>query len=220
MVDDDTSIERKAEDEARVAATGAIYRSRSRRIMRLRKWLPIAIAALVLGVVGWIVVRSFVSGAERQSGQSQEVSLENALFHGQDAQGRSFTLGAKGAVRDPDTGLFRLVGPAFTLNLGERRVTELTADGGSYDPENNRVIVGPNVRIADGQSGMVLVTPEAIVNTDTGIITGNKGIQGSGPLGTIDASSYVIGQQGRHITFRGAGENKVRGTFNPARSDG
>lgn len=220
MADDDTAIDRKAEDEARVAATGAAYRSRSRRVMLWRKWLPIAVAVLVLGVIGWIVVRSVISGAERDAGQNQEVSLENALFHGQDAQGRSFTLGAKGAIRDPQTGLFRLVGPALTLNLGERRVTELSADGGSYDPANNRVIIGPNVRIADGQSGMTLTTPEAVVNTDTGIITGDKGIQGSGPLGTIDASSYVIGQQGRHITFRGAGDNKVRGTFNLARSDG
>lgn len=220
MADKDTPSPRDIDDEARVAATGAAYRRRSRRVMQARKWLPIVLIALIIGVIGWISVRSFVSGAERQEGQNKEVSLENARFHGQDAQGRSFTLGAEGAIRDPDTGLFRLVGPAFTLNLGERRVTQLTADGGSYDPQNDRVIIGPNVRITDGESGMTLTTPEAIVNTDTGIISGNKGIHGTGPLGTIDASSYVIGQQGRHITFSGAGDNKVRGTYNLARTDG
>jgi Uncharacterized protein conserved in bacteria len=220
MADEGTPRPNIAEDEARVASTGAAYRARSRRVMQARKWLPMLLLALVLGVVGWIVARSFISGAERKSGQNQEISLENAMFHGQDALGRSFSIGAKGAIRDPQTGLFRLVGPTLTLNLGGRRTTELSADGGSYDPANNRVIIGPNVRIADGESGMTLETPEAVVDTQTGIITGDKGIRGAGPLGTIDASSYVIGQQGRQITFSGAGDNKVRGTYNLARSDG
>ena len=36
------------------------------------------------------------------------------MFHGQDAQGRSFVIGAQGAVRDGATGHFRLIGPART----------------------------------------------------------------------------------------------------------
>ena len=79
--------------------------------------------------------------------------------------------------------------------------------------------IGPNVRISDGGSGFTLVTPEAVVDTSTGIVTGNKGVQGSGPLGTISASSYVIREQGGRVEFRGSGENKIRGTINAGGSN-
>jgi lipopolysaccharide export system protein LptC len=206
---------RDHDDEARVAATAAAFRARSRRVRLLRRVLPVVILVLAGGTVSWIVLRTVMSDVERQAGASNEVRLDNPMFHGQDAEGRSFVIGAKGAIRDPETGRFRLVGPALRLNLGGRKVTELTADGGTYDQVAKTVTIGPNVRIADGGSGFTLVTPEAVVDTSTGIVTGNKGVQGTGPLGTINASSYAIYEQGDRVVFSGAGDNKVRGTFNP-----
>ena len=120
---------------------------------------------------------------------------------------------------DAETGRFRLLGPALRLNLGGRKVTTLTADGGVYDEAAKTVTIGPNVRISDGGSGFTLVTPEAVVDTETGIVTGSRGVQGSGPLGTVNASSYAIYEQGERVVFSGSGDNKVRGTINPARSD-
>ena len=64
------------------------------------------------------------------------------------------------------------------------------------------------------QEGFVSIMPEAVVDTATGITTGNKGIDGRGPLGTISASSYAIYEQGERVTFSGSGENKIRGVFN------
>jgi len=57
-----------------------------------------------------------------------------------------------------------------------------------------------------------------VVDTNTGVVTGDKGVQGRGPLGTIDASSYAIYDQGQRVVFSGQGENKMRGTINPAGS--
>ena len=210
---------RDSQDEARVAATAAAFRARSRRVRLLRRVLPVVILVLAGGTISWIVLRSVMSDVERKAGASNEVRLDNPMFHGQDAEGRSFVIGAKGAIRDPDTGRFRLVGPALRLNLGGRKVTELTADGGTYDQVAKTVTIGPNVRIADGGSGFTMITPEAVVDTSTGIVTGNKGVQGTGPLGTINASSYAIYEQGDRVVFSGTGDNKVRGTFNPSRSD-
>lgn len=210
---------RKADDEARVAATAAAFRSRSRRVQLARRVLPVIIIALAGGTVSWIVLRSVMSDVERKAGASREVRLDDPMFHGQDAQGRSFVIGARGAVRDAETGQFRLVGPALKLNLGGRKVTTLTADGGFYNEAGKTVTIGPNVRIEDGGSGMTLVTPEAVVNTSTGVITGDKGVRGSGPLGTINASSYAIYEQGERIVFSSSDGNKVRGTLNPAGSN-
>ena len=207
-------------DEARVAATARAFRARSRRVQLLRRVLPVAIIVLAGGTVSWIVLRSVISDVERKAGTSREVTLENSRFLGQDAQGRSFVVGFERAVRDAETGRFRLIGPALRLNLGGRKVTTLTADGGVYDEAAKTVTIGPNVKISDGGSGFDLVTPEAVVDTETGIVTGSKGVQGSGPLGTVSASSYAIYEQGKRVVFSGSGDNKVRGTINAARSDG
>ena len=93
------------------------------------------------------------------------------------------------------------------------------ADGGTYDEAQRKVIIGPNVRISDGGSGFTLTTPEAVVDTRTGVVTGSKGVQGTGPLGTINASSYAIHDQGERVVFQGAGDNKVRGVINPSGSE-
>ena len=207
-------------DEARIAATAKAFRARSRRVQLLRRILPVAIIVLAGGTISWIVLRSVISDVERKAGTTREVTLENSRFLGQDAQGRSFVVGFERAVRDADTGRFRLIGPALRLNLGGRKVTTLTADGGVYDEAAHTVTIGPNVRISDGGSGFTLVTPEAVVDTSTGVVTGSKGVQGTGPLGTVSASSYAIYEQGERVVFSGSGDNKVRGTINAAGSDG
>jgi lipopolysaccharide export system protein LptC len=219
MSDLGDSEARKRADEARVAKAAQRWRTRSRRVQFYRRILPILILLLAGGALTWTVFRTVMSGVERKASESREIRLDNARFRGQDAQGRSFIIGAEGAVRDPATGHFRLIGPALQLNLAGRKVTELTADGGTYVQNANKVVIGPNVRISDGGSGFVLVTPEAVVDTTTGIVTGSKGVQGRGPLGTIDASSYAIYDQGERIVFNGQGDNKVRGVIQPAGSD-
>jgi lipopolysaccharide export system protein LptC len=211
---------RAAEDEARVAATAEAFRVRARRVRLMRRLLPVLIVILAGGTISWIVLRTVMSDVERKAGTSREVTLEKSRFLGQDAEGRSFVVGFERAVRDAETGRYRLVGPALRLNLGGRKVTTLTADGGVYDEAARTVTIGPNVRISDGGSGFTLVTPEAVVDTRTGIVTGTKGVQGSGPLGTVTASSYAIYEQGERVVFSGSGDNKVRGTINAASSEG
>lgn len=216
----DAVAARRVEDEARLAEAATKWRARSRRVQLYRRLLPILIVVLAGGALTWTVFRTVMSGVERKASQSREVRLDNPMFHGQDAQGRSFLIGAQGAVRDPNTGHFRLNGPVLRLNLGGRKVTQMTADAGIYDEAKRTVTIGPNVKITDGGSGFTLVTPEAVVDTATGITTGNKGIQGNGPLGTISASSYAIYDQGERVTFNGSGDNKVRGTLTPSRPAG
>lgn len=212
----DPTSGRDLADEARVAEAARQWRARSQRVRLLRRILPIVILVLAGGALTWTVFRTVMSGVERKASQSQEVRLDNPMFHGQDEQGRSFVIGARGAVRDAETGRFRLVGPVLRLNLGGRKVTEMTADGGEYDEAARTVTIGPNVRISDGGSGFVLTTPEAVVDTTTGVVTGSKGVEGTGPLGTIAASAYAIHDQGERVTFSGSGDNKVRGTITPA----
>ncbi len=216
----DPTTDRRLEDEARLAEAAAKWRVRSRRVKLYRRLLPILIVVLAGGALTWTVFRTVMSGVEREAAQSREVRLDNPRFFGQDAQGRSFLIGAEGAVRDPATGRFRLNGPVLRLNLGGRKVTEMTARAGIYDEVKRTVTLGPDVRISDGGSGFTLTTPEAVVDTATGITTGNKGIAGRGPLGTISASSYAIYDQGERVVFKGSGDSKVRGIIQSSQPGG
>ena len=216
MTDFDPAQDRKRADEARLAEQAGRWRSRSRRVQLYRRLLPILIVVRAGGALTWTVFRPVRSGVEREASQSREIRLDNPMFHGQDTQGRSFIIGAQGAVRDPATGRFRLNGPVLRLNLGGTKVTEMTADAGIYNEADRSVTIGPNVRISDGGSGFVLTTPEAVVDTATGVVTGDKGVQGRGPLGTISATSYAIHEQGQRVVFSGSGDNKVQGTISPA----
>ena len=215
----DPGEDRKRADEARLAQQAGRWRSRSRRVHLYRRLLPILIVVLAGGALTWTVFRTVMSGVEREASAASEIRLDNPMFHGQDAAGRSFIIGAEGAVRDPATGRFRLNGPVLRLNLGGTKVTEMTADAGIYNEQARSVTIGPNVRISDGGSGFVLTTPEAVVDTASGVVTGDKGVEGRGPLGTISATSYAIYEQGERVVFSGSGDNKARGTFNPTRSD-
>ena len=212
----ETRDDRKRQDEARLVEQSAAWRKRSQRVRLYRRLLPIVILLLAGGALTWTIFRSVMSGVERRASETQEIRLDNPMFHGQDAQGRAFLIGAQGAVRDPQTGRFRLNGPVLRLNLGGRKVTEMTADAGIYNETARTVTIGPNVKITDGGSGFTLTTPEAVVDTATGVVTGSKGVQGVGPIGTINASSYAIYDQGQRVVFNGQGENKVRGTLRPA----
>lgn len=216
--DDERREALKSADEARVAEAGERWRARSRRVQKLRRILPLVILLIAGSTVAWTVFRTIVSTVERRASESGELRLDNPQFHGQDEQGRSFLIGAKGAIRDNQTGQYRLVGPILRLNLGGRKVTELTADGGTYDETRRSIIIGPNVKISDGESGFTLVTPEAVIDTKTGIVTGDKGVEGTSPIGTIKASAYAIHDQGRRIEFLGQGEQKISGTIQPAES--
>lgn len=216
MTDADPVQQRKAADEARLAAEAERWRARSERVRLYRRLLPILIVVLAGGALTWTVFRTVMSGVEREASQARDIRLDNPMFHGQDAEGRNFVIGAEGAVRDPATGRFRLNGPVLRLNLGGAKVTEMTADAGTYNEAARTVTIGPNVRISDGGSGFVLTTPEAVVNTATGVVTGDRGVQGRGPMGTISATSYAIYEQGQRVVFSGAGDNKVQGTIAPA----
>ena len=183
--------------------------------MLFRRVLPLVILLVAGGSVAWVATRSLISGAERrQETEGQEIRLSNPMFHGQDEQGRSFIIGAGEAVRDPATGYFRLEAPVMRLMLGAGKSTELSAGHGLYDEPNRRLVLREQVRIADDGAGFAFVTPEAQVDTRTGVVTGDKGIRGSGSLGNIDAASYAIYEQGGRIVFRGSGDNKVRAVLN------
>lgn len=210
MSEEEAPREIASDDAARVHAEAAAWRKRSERIRRLRKGLPIAIAAVGVVVVGWVVARSVMLGLNDIVARASEVRMTNPRFFGQDAKGRSFVVGAAEAVREVNgREIVRLEKPMLRLDNASNRPTELSAGRGVYDEEGRRASLTGGVKISDARTGFRFDAGEAIVDTRTGEITGKKSVKGSGPIGEISASSYGIYDEGRRLVFEGGVRGRI-----------
>lgn len=206
----------RREDSRRVVQAMEQWRRRSRLIRFFRRALPVAVVALLLTVVGWVVVRTMLADMADRDAARAEVRMTNPRFYGQDSRGRAFVLGAAEAVQDRARGhLIRLIRPTLRLDAAGERPTEITARRGVFDEREREVSLAGQVLVIDGGSGFRFQTEEALIDTETGVISGDAAISGSGPFGTVDASSFAIYDQGTRIVFEGSGDDKVRGVIYP-----
>ena len=210
------SVQARSEDAQRVVEAMAAWRRRSQLIHFARVALPASIALIVIGLVGWIIVSAVI--AERDTPVPGEIRMTNARFFGQDARGRGFVVGAQEAIRDGrNAGVVRLIAPRIQSEGVGRRPTIVDARTGVYDEGSRTVRLEGNVVIADADEGFRFTAPIAVLDMGTGVITGDQGIEGGGPMGSVRAASYGIYDGGARIVFRGRGEDKVQGVLTPRR---
>ncbi|HEY0052183.1 MAG TPA: LPS export ABC transporter periplasmic protein LptC [Caulobacteraceae bacterium] len=210
------SAEARAEDARRVVDAMRQWRRRSRLIHFARIALPAAIVLLVAGLVTWIVVSAVI--AERDAPTPGEIRMTNARFYGQDARGNAFVVGAREAIRDArQAGVVRLIAPRIQSEGAGRRPTIVDATTGTYDENGRTVRLEGQVVIADADEGFRFTAPIAVLDMATGVITGDRGIAGEGPMGSVRAASYGIYDGGARIVFRGRGQDKVQGVLTPRR---
>lgn len=210
----------RSEDSRRVVEAMAQWRRRSRLIAFFRRALPAAIILLLLVLVGWVVARTMLAGMADLAAQRSEVRMTNPRFYGQDGRGQGFVLGASEAVQDrrrPE--IIRLTDPDLRLNAAGERPTTVTADRGVYVETSRRVTLTDNVVVIDGGSGYRFESPFARIDTVRGVISGDRGISGVGPTGSVQAPNYAIYDNGARVLFRGSGETKVTGVVNTRRRD-
>lgn len=204
----------RREDSRRVVEAMDAWRKRSQLIRFFRRALPVSIVLLVLGLGGWVIARTVLADMADQAAQRADIRMTNPRFYGQDSQGQSFVLGAANAVQDRRrTDLFRLTRPTLRLNATGERPTEITALNGVYDERGDQLTLSGDVTVIDGGSGFRFETGQALVDTETGTISGDTAVRGRGPLGTIDASSYAIYDQGARLVFEGDGDRKVTAVY-------
>lgn len=209
----------RREDARRVVQAMDAWRKRSRLIRFFRRALPVSIGLLVLGLIVWVVARTVLADMADQAAQRADIRMTNPRFYGQDARGQSFVLGAAEAVQDRRRAdLIRLTRPALRLNATGERPTEVTALNGVYNETGDQLTLSGRVVVIDGGSGFRFETGQALVDTQTGVISGQAAVRGRGPLGTIDASSYAIYDQGARIVFEGDGDRKVTAVINSSGS--
>jgi lipopolysaccharide export system protein LptC len=181
----------------------ARMRRRSRLILRLRKALPAAIAAVFALLIGWVLVRSVLTALSDLTRAAAVIHMTNPHFYGQDDHGRDFVVLAREAQRSlRDANDIRLIQPDLKLAGTGGRAFEVAARQGIYDQATHRISLVGDVKVTSGD-GTTFRTQRALIDMRAGTVIGNSPVQGSGPLGQIQASSYAIYDRGAQVVFTG-----------------
>lgn len=197
-------------DARRVQAAATEWRRRSRLIHFFRRALPAAIVIVAAALLLWVVGRTIWSNVTGLKADGSEVRVTNARFYGQDDRGRSFVIGAREAVRrNAASEAVSLIEPSMTLNNPQNKPTKAAAKRGVFDQKSERVVLDGGVSVSDAGSGFRFDTERTVIDTRTGVISGDRPVKGSGPIGEINASSYAIYDQGSRMTFTGGVKARI-----------
>lgn len=179
------------------------WRRRSQLILRFRKILPATIAAIVVLLTGWVVIKGILTRIGDVNGGGGSIHMTNARFYGRDGSGRAYVLGANEASRvNGDIQKIELIGPLLTFGAGGDSESHIAADKGVYREDDRILRLSGHVVLRD-PSNNVFTTDQAIVDTVHGAVVGKSNVRGSGPTGMINADTFAVYDQGKRVVFTG-----------------
>lgn len=172
----------------------------------LARALPMAVGVLAalmvvtpLGPRGEV---SFLLDRDKVAIIKERLRVDNALYRGEDKEGRPFSLTAGEAVqRSSREGIVRMndLVARLLLNDGPAR---LTAEAGQYNIDQEKVsIIGPmRMTAADGYR---MLARDVSVDLATKTLLGEGGVDGEIPAGTFSADRLTADLSARTITLSG-----------------
>ncbi|MDP4573927.1 LPS export ABC transporter periplasmic protein LptC [Qipengyuania sp. G39] len=172
----------------------------------LAKALPMAVGVLAAFMVitplsprGEI---SFLLDRDKVAVIDERLRVDNALYRGEDDDGRPFSLTAGEAVqRSSAEGIVRMndLVARLLLNDGPARVS---ANGGQYELDDQIVSVnGPLLMVA--ADGYRMVARGVSVNLAEKTVTGEGGVEGAIPAGTFSGNRFDADLEARTISLSG-----------------
>ncbi len=180
--------------------------SHDRTVRFLARWLPGAVGVIAaLMIVGPLFPRgeiSFLLDRNKVAAVSERLRVADAMYRGEDSEGRPFTVTAGNAVQvsaaDPVVRMQNLVA---RIKLADGPA-QLAAAGGIYDYSKELVTVqGPvTFTAADGYR---MTTQNVAIDLKARIATGGGGVTGAIPAGTFSADRIIANLGERTVTLDG-----------------
>lgn len=180
--------------------------SHDRTVRILARWLPGAVGVIAaLMIVGPLFPRgeiSFLLDRNKVATVNERLRVADAMYRGEDSEGRPFTLTAGSAVQvsaaDPVVTMTKLVA---RIKLVEGPA-ELAAVGGIYDYSKELVTVqGPVIFTA--ADGYRMTTSNVAIDLKARTATGSGGVTGAIPAGTFSADRIIADLGERTVTLDG-----------------
>jgi lipopolysaccharide export system protein LptC len=181
-------------------------------IVRALRWL---LPLIMIGIVALLVALVVQHAARRRAASNREaqapIRMLNPKFFGRDNQGRPYILGASQAARDEASlEVVRLRDPTVTLDMDGPHPSTLTADTGVYREDTRILYLKGHVK-ADNNKTSKFATDEAVVNTQTGIVTGPEALSSQTPVGDLQSRSFDVFDKGNRVVFKGGVHARLNG---------
>ena len=185
------------------AAPGGTH---DRLIRILARWLPGAVgvvaAAMLLGPLFPRGEISFLLDRNKVATTGDRLVVEQAMYRGEDNEGRPFTVTAASAVQvsaaDP---IVRMKGLVARILMSDGPA-ELAAQGGSYDYNREAVDVDGPVTFT-AADGYRMTTGHVAIDLKGQRVVGQGGVNGAIPAGTFSAERLVADLNARTIALEG-----------------
>jgi lipopolysaccharide export system protein LptC len=180
--------------------------SHDRLVRVLARWLPGAVGVVAAAmIVGPLFPRgeiSFLLDRNKVAVTSERVRVANAMYRGEDNEGRPFTVTAADAVQasaaDP---VVRMQGLVARILMADGPA-ELSAQSGSYNYDREAVEVGGPVTFT-AADGYRMTTAHVAIDLKGQRVVGDGGVSGAIPAGTFAADRLVADLGARTIALEG-----------------
>ena len=179
-------------------------RNRHRPSVRtLRVILPTLAIGVAAAIVGQGTIRA-LAAKDAPPAAAAPLRMDNPRFTGVMKDGRAFLITASSAIRDPaNADQVFLKAPQLTRGYGSPAPTHVVSKDGAYQEEKGALLLTGDVKIDNG-AGYQFASQKALIDTRTGDLVGNAGIQGAGPNNSqVQADSYTVGDKGDRVIFKG-----------------
>lgn len=180
--------------------------SHDRLVRILARWLPGAVgvvaAAMILGPLFPRGEISFLLDRNKVATTEDRLVVANAMYRGEDNQGRPFTVTAASAVQasltDP---VVRMKGMVARILMADGPA-ELSAQGGNYDYDREAVDVAGPVTFS-AADGYRMTTGHVAIDLKGQRVLGDGGVSGAIPAGTFAAQRLVADLNARTVALEG-----------------
>lgn len=180
--------------------------SHDKLVRFLARALPMGVGVIVaLMVITPLSSRgdvSFLLDRNKVAMIDQRLAVSNAMYRGEDDNGRPFSLTAGEAVqRSSSEGVVRMrdLMAQILLRDGPARIS---ADSGAYDIEHEIMTVDGALRMS-AADGYEFVARGVSVDLPARRMTGEDGVEGAVPAGTFSADRIVADLDERRISLQG-----------------
>lgn len=180
--------------------------SHDRKVRILARWLPglvgVVAAAMIVGPLFTEGELSFLLDRNKVAVTEERLRVTNAMYRGEDGQGRPFTITAGSAVqvsaREP---VVRMENIAARIRLSDGPA-ELTAARGAYDYSAQTVSAEGPVEFT-AADGYRLSTANVLIDLRQRKVSGSGGVSGAVPAGTFSADRVSADLDSRVLMLDG-----------------
>ncbi len=180
--------------------------SHDRKVRILARWLPglvgVVAAAMIVGPLFTQGELSFLLDRNKVAVTEERLRVTNAMYRGEDGQGRPFTVTAGSAVqvsaREP---VVRMENIAARIRLSDGPA-ELTAARGAYDYSAQTVQADGPVQFT-AADGYRLSTANVLIDLRQRKVWGSGGVSGAVPAGTFSADRVSADLDSRVLMLDG-----------------